>query len=362
MSRHRSRGIGFGDRSRKIKEFIVLYQQSLRTLIASLPEKYSVATAPSIAAVGLSEIWPCKDGTVALIYQNSSTRVVIKSRLNTTVNEFLSDHDATAYYDSDGKLAPVSFDLQFEDVSGVVAHFAGLRVQRAGKEYRPRYQRGVVFGHRAQLPEPDEVALVDFRTVFVTRNVGGDESIELSPQKAMELTAKNALRLSDGLSALLEAADREEELQQYLNKHPELLYPDFIECFPKFALGDDFETDYVFLVQSHQGPEYVFVEIERPDKRIFTRQGHFTADFTQAKGQLLDWDGWITQNISYVQTKLPGLFKPKFHLVMGRSEGLVNDQRAMIRTEFESTSRVFSTYDDLVDRFQQIITRITQGN
>jgi hypothetical protein len=123
-------------------------------------------------------------------------------------------------------------------------------------------------------------------------------------------------------------------------------------------LGEDFVTDYVFLVQSLEGPEYVFVEIERASKEIFTKQGWFAASFTQAKDQILEWDKWISQNQAYILRKLPRLFKPKFHLIMGRGKGLTNEQREKLRTEFAPTSRTFSTYDDLVDRFERIIARI----
>jgi len=207
--------------------------------------------------------------------------------------------------------------------------------------------------------KPDERALDDFRTVFVTRNVAGPEALGLPLSEGQKLTEKKASKIINEFNSLLNAAEKEEELQHFLAEHPELLYPDFIECFPKFKLGDDFVTDYVFLVQSHEGPEYVFVEIERANKEIFIKQGQFSASFTQAKDQILNWDKWITQNHAYIAKKLPGLFKPKFHLIMGRSEGLTNEQREKLKTEFAATSRGFSTYSDLADRFQQIIARIT---
>jgi hypothetical protein len=236
--------------------------------------------------------------------------------------------------------------------------FAGFCAETDGVQYRPRYQHGIVFGKGAPLPAPDEQALIDFRSVFVTRNIGGSESLKLSLQKAQEMTRENASRLIEEFRALLNNAKREEDVQRFLNEHPQLLYPDFIDCFPKFALGDDFETDYVFLVQGPDGPEYVFVEIERPSKTVFTKQGQFSAYFTQAKDQILDWDRWSTQNADYISKKLPGLYKPKFHLVMGRSHDLTSEQREKLKTEFTSTSRVFSTYDDLAERFQQIVGRV----
>jgi len=73
----------------------------------------------------------------------------------------------------------------------------------------------------------------------------------------------------------------------------------------------------------------------------------------------LKWEEWITKNLAYVIKKLPALYKPKFHLIMGRSPSLTEEQINKLKTEFTGTDRVFSAYDDLVKYFQQIITHLT---
>jgi hypothetical protein len=117
-------------------------------------------------------------------------------------------------------------------------------------------------------------------------------------------------------------------------------------------------TDFVFVVQSLSRPDHFFMEIERPNREIFTKGGQFTADFTQAKDQLLAWDGWITRNHAYLRDKLPGLHKPVFHLVMGRSATLTDDLRQKLQAEFSGGARRFSTYDDLARRFKAITDRL----
>lgn len=111
----------------------------------------------------------------------------------------------------------------------------------------------------------------------------------------------------------------------------------------------------------HNGPEYIFVEIERADKDIFVKSGQFSASFTQAKDQLLDWDNWLTKNHAYVSGKLPNLYKPQFHLVIGRDTDLTKDQKEKIQSEFSATSRRFSTYDDLSNRFRAIVDRLLEN-
>ena len=121
---------------------------------------------------------------------------------------------------------------------------------------------------------PTKAATDSVRSAFTSINLG---------------SKNNAHALLKEFEVLLNEAAKEENLQIFLKEHPELLYPAQVKCFPKLRLGDDYITDYVLSVQASHGSQYVFVEIERADKKIFTTSGQFTAEFTQAKGQLLDW-------------------------------------------------------------------------
>jgi len=114
----------------------------------------------------------------------------------------------------------------------------------------------------------------------------------------------------------------------------------------------------VVLVQSASGPEYVLVEIERPNKPVFTEKGWFSHQFAQAKNQLLQWSTWITNNHQFLTRKLPNLGKPVFHLAIGRGHEITSQHRGTIQAEFSGTNRRFSTYDDVVERFNNIVERL----
>ena len=129
------------------------------------------------------------------------------------------------------------------------------------------YQKGLLFGWNAELPIPDELALEDFRSVFITRNVGGVDAIELPIQESQRLTTENAEKLILEFDQLLNTAEREEDIQIFLTQNPQFIYPEFVEYYPKFKLGEEFITDYVFLIQGLEGPEYIFVEIEQVGKK-----------------------------------------------------------------------------------------------
>ena len=192
----------------------------------------------------------------------------------------------------------------------------------------------------------------DLSRLFVAKNVGGIH--------VENVVNRRALALSNEFERLLDNVTLEEELQAFLKAHPELLYPEYIELFPKLKLGAEHETDFVYLIQGHQGPQYVFVEIEAAHKPVLVSKGHFSSEFTQAKNQLLEWDNWITTNHSYISQKLSGLTKPTFHLIMGRRRDVDGAGVKILRTEFQGTSREFSTYDDVLQRFRQIVLRINE--
>jgi len=359
MGQRKARIKAFANKASSIAEHMKIYQYVLRALLNSLPNEMD-ERIPGITSIGKVDIWPCSDGAVVLTYRNESKdiEIYIKDPIGKYVNEFMKIGETCAFFDETGQKSPMQGFISIQDASKVIMHFAGNQIKTDGHVYRPKYDRATIIGWEAQLSKPDEDALRDFQAAFLTRNIAGREVLELPPQEEQRLTKLKADELLDQFNELLQGAQREEELQVFLKDHPEFLYPDFIQCRPKFKLGEDYVTDYVLLVQGHQGPEYVFIEIERPEKELFTDSGQFSAKFTQAKNQLLDWDNWLTKNHAYVSPKLPNLYKPQFHLVIGRSNGLDIERKEKIQSEFSGTTRRFSTYDDLANRFKVIIERL----
>ena len=288
-------------------------------------------------------------------------QVIVRDPLKQTVSEFLQSSAEMILYDDNGDTpTPDRAGLQVNLDRVGCLWFTHATLKVGAKQYRHRFDKGLVTKWGEQLPAPDGQALEDFRAVFVTRNLGGESGAGLPQDQRQELTREAASRLTGEFSRLIDSAEAEGELQQFLTDHPELVYPDFIECFPKFRLGDDLVTDFIFVVQSLQGRAHVLVEIEKTGKLIFTRQGHFSSQFTQANDQLLQWETWIQENYAYALSKLPGLFSPTFHLIMGRSAELTGDRRKRLKTAFASSNRLFSTYDELLERFKQVVRRLVQ--
>lgn len=157
---------------------------------------------------------------------------------------------------------------------------------------------------------------------------------------------------------LLDLGPREEEVQVFLTDNPILLAPDAAKITPKVKLGTEFITDYV-LEMAHE--EYVFVEIEPPGERLFTRAGDTTARLNHAIGQVRDWRAWIQDNVAYARQEieeLAGVDDPELWFVMGRRPESARDQRSLRRLSKDYHWIKVLTFDDLIERLRRHLGRL----
>lgn len=129
-------------------------------------------------------------------------------------------------------------------------------------------------------------------------------------------------------------------------QNPAFLNPLASQLISKHKLGCEFITDYV--LETLTG-EFIVVEIEKPQDKIFTQANDFSSQFIHAFGQVIDFIEWIEQNISYAQKKLPGISAPKGILVMGMRSTLAVAQADKLRRFNRNSSNIqVLTYDDLL--------------
>jgi hypothetical protein len=353
MGRKKVRQQQLAAKIEQIRTYVYAEQYVIRALLKAVPREV-INQRPPFASVGRCEIWPCADAAVVLIYPNDldSIEVVVRPSSSKKHNEFLGTAEVGTFFKEDG--TPVSWRpvVVLEDAENNMLETTDLVSSGPLGTVKPKFQKMSIFGWEASLPEPDDQALTIVQSDIAEQNLAAQELASRAETK------ERALNLSQSFRNLIETAHQEEDVQRFLADHPELLYPDYIDSHPKLKLGEDFVTDYVVLVQSASGPEYVFVEIERPNKTIFTEKGWFSHEFTQAKDQLLQWYAWITNNHQYLERKLPNLGQPVFHLVIGRGHKMTPRHRDTIQAEFSGTNRRFSTYDDVVERFNTIVERL----
>lgn len=124
-----------------------------------------------------------------------------------------------------------------------------------------------------------------------------------------------AIRCEERFSALLSNDPSEPEVQSFLEQNPSLVpgpltpggpsghYP--LHCSliaqPKLPGQDLFVPDFMWIA-THSGAWFpTLIEIEKPGKRIFNRDGSTTADFTKARNQLENWRIWFNDPINVQQ-------------------------------------------------------------
>jgi len=198
-----------------------------------------------------------------------------------------------------------------------------------------------------------DVALISKLFNFASSDVIGgptqttgfaEHFIQVSGESRIALTR----RVLDSFVAMVGGDLPEERYQAFLKQHPVLLDPLSAEVLPKHKLGSDLVTDFVIRRHDYR---YVAVEIEKPQDPIFTRSNDFTAPFTHAFGQVLDFQQWIAENVAYARTKLPMIESPQGLLIIGRRSGLTEEQKSKLR-RWQTNSNMVEvlTFDDLVER------------
>lgn len=101
--------------------------------------------------------------------------------------------------------------------------------------------------------------------------------------------------------------------------------------YSKIRLGSEFVVDFVWFDSGSVGPEWHLTEIEHPEKKLFTSSGDPTAHLTHAIRQVLDWQDWISRNLSYAQKLLPHIIYPMGYVFMGRRKFLDDNTRERLQ-------------------------------
>jgi tetratricopeptide (TPR) repeat protein len=142
----------------------------------------------------------------------------------------------------------------------------------------------------------------------------------------------------------------EEEIKQFLKSHASRLIfgLDCWQIHTEHELGSDFQADFVL---EYAPKRYMVVEIENPNRSLYTQRGRPTAALTHAKQQVEDWQQWIEENNPYAQKKLPGCVSPEGLVVIGRSSTLKSeDLMRLERSNINTRGKVrVITYDELLN-------------
>ncbi len=174
-----------------------------------------------------------------------------------------------------------------------------------------------------------------------------------------ESSIKITKQLLDDYELLLSSRVNEEAYQQFLSRNPVLLDPLANRVIPKQPLGLEFKTDYVI---QRLDDQYFAVEIEKPQDSLFTRADDFTADFTHAFGQVIDFLEWVDTHPEYARHHLPGISSPRGMLVMGMRADLSVSQSAKLKRLCINLPNIeVLTFDDLLQRGRTLYNNIRKS-
>jgi hypothetical protein len=147
---------------------------------------------------------------------------------------------------------------------------------------------------------------------------------------------------------LLAASPSEKDMQAFLERHPALVpgsrtpgnssghYP--LHCAlitqPKLQGLTTRIPDFMWISTHSAGWFPTLIEIESPEKKLFTKAGHPTRHFTQARSQLEQWKTWFS-NSTNVQTFIE-MYRVPEYMKSGRQMQLHMILVYGRREEFES--------------------------
>ncbi|WOF43274.1 DUF4263 domain-containing protein [Sphingopyxis indica] len=133
----------------------------------------------------------------------------------------------------------------------------------------------------------------------------------------------------------------------------------------KFPLGTALTTDYAYLTKNSGRYLVTFVELEKPEKAIFTSdldRPTFTAEFNGALAQIKQWQHYVDEHRAAVRESLAKLMRPMsgnklmfaYQLIIGRSptKNRSDAHKAMFVMEAERAGIEILTYDQLIDRYR----------
>jgi len=114
--------------------------------------------------------------------------------------------------------------------------------------------------------------------------------------------------------------------------------------------------DFIWLASDSSNFTPVFIEIESPCKRWFTKDGVPTHDLSQAVNQLAQWRAWLSLHenaaLFYRSFEIPEYlyrhltFRPEFVLIYGRRKEFEDrPQLTRLREQFERHGQVVMTFD-----------------
>ncbi len=185
--------------------------------------------------------------------------------------------------------------------------------------------------------------------------------------------------LENEFRELLDKNEKEEVYQKFLEKHTELIPTNtfllnhgvhFSLIFSKMPIGSQFISDFFLISKSSAEWNYIFIELEKPSAKLFTKSGGRSQDLARGIKQIEDWNSYFLTSANKEAFKNQPIihkitsFNPTLHenpcnfkyiLVIGRRKELEdNNSFAQWRALNNNLKNSYiMTYDSLCESIEQ---------
>lgn len=204
----------------------------------------------------------------------------------------------------------------------------------------------------------DSVSDLAFFIYMHTARTSFSSEIDTS---VFEIISKSIIKINERIlrefESLMNSNKDEEEYQRFLQSNPCLIDPLAFDVLSKARMGIEHTTDFVLRRLDN---EYILVEIEKPSSNIFTKRNDFSAIFTHAMGQVLDFQEWIEGNIAYAEKLFPHISSPQGLLIIGMKKNLSPKQVSKLsRFNINNRGRLkVITFDELLEQGKQYLENL----
>jgi len=110
--------------------------------------------------------------------------------------------------------------------------------------------------------------------------------------------------------------------------------------FAEVPFGTQYRCDFCWLNDNSDGPEWVLVEIEKPNMRLFNRSGDPSAELHHAIEQVKSWERYF-QRYPAEKARIFGVVaRFRYVLVAGRRNDWQSKEAAIWRSHHNETSKI----------------------
>ena len=131
------------------------------------------------------------------------------------------------------------------------------------------------------------------------------------------------------------------------------------KCIPKPNFGGEKQPDFILIIENEN---YIIVEIETPDKKLFRKNNVQTAEFTERIDQISSYLKWIRNNAHILRDRGYSINSENTSglLLIGLRESLTREQKKKLEEIKYNNRHLFKikTFDDVYKENLTILNNI----